>query len=423
MALAPVLNEPIEGAADPAIARAVVEQVVEAHPEVGDELAGRAVLRDGLVALACASRSLSTAIIGDAAFLDPLRDERGFRAERDAEGYAASWNQVEEHSAERLRRWKRRELVRIAARDLLGAADLPAVGRELAALAEVCLQAAFGIVDPGVPIAVVGMGKLGGRELNYASDVDVLFVHEGDADAAVHSARELLSTMSNPTADGIVFRTDADLRPEGKSGPLSRSLDAYEAYWERWARTWEFQALIKARPVAGDPALGKRLLDAARPRVWPEVLDPDAVREVRAMKARAESETARKGLSERELKRGRGGIRDVEFAVQLLQLVHGRHDESVRSANTLEALGSLATAGYVERADAGQLDEAYQYLRTVEHRVQLWDEQQTHTLPSDDATRSRLARVLGYRDRGDESAVERFDADHRAQQTRVRSIH
>ncbi|MBA2326228.1 MAG: bifunctional [glutamine synthetase] adenylyltransferase/[glutamine synthetase]-adenylyl-L-tyrosine phosphorylase [Actinobacteria bacterium] len=423
MVLAPVLNEPIERAADPGIARAVVERVVEAHPEVADDLAERALVRDGLIALACASRSLSTAVIGHPSLLDPLRDERGFATERDADGYAASWQEHADHSPAGLRGWKRRELLRTAARDLLGLADLPAVGRELAALAETCLGAAVGIVAPDVRLTVVGMGKLGGRELNYASDVDVLFAHDGDADAAERSARELLSTMSTPTPEGIVFRTDADLRPEGKSGPLSRSIDSYAAYWERWAQTWEFQALIKARWVAGDADLGEQFLDAARPHVWPEMLDPDAVREVRAMKGRAESETARKGLTERELKRGRGGIRDIEFAVQLLQLVHGRHDESVRPANTLAALGALAAADYVGRPDADELDEAYRYLRTVEHRLQLWDEQQTHTLPSDGTARRRLARVMGYRDRGDGSAVERFDADHRAQQARVRTIH
>ena len=423
MALAPVLTEPIERAADPLVAQAVLERVVEAHPKLIDELTDRELVRDGLIALSCASRSLSTAIVNDAGLLDPLRDERGFRREQDADGYAASWQQHPDRAGAGLRRWKRRELVRVAARDLLGVADLPAVGRELAALAEVCLRAALDIVDSDLAVTVVGMGKLGGCELNYASDVDVLFVHEGDADAAERTAREVLSTMSAPTPDGIVFRTDANLRPEGRSGPLSRTLDSYEAYWERWAQTWEFQALIKARPVGGDVELGQRFLDAARPHVWPERLDPDGVREVRAMKARAESETARKGLTERELKRGRGGIRDIEFAVQLLQLVHGRHDESVRSANTLDALASLAAADYVERADAEELDGAYRYLRTVEHRLQLWDEQQTHTLPNDQAARSRIARVLGYRDRGDEAAVKQFDADHRAQQARVRSIH
>ena len=194
------------------------------------------------------------------------------------------------------------------------------------------------IVGTDLPFAVIGMGKLGGRELNYASDIDVLFVHEGDTDAAEHTARALLATMSESTVDGIVFRTDANLRPEGRAGRLSRTLDSYTSYYDDWAQTWEFQALIKARPVAGDEKLGEEFLARTRPYVWPERLDPEAVREIRAMKERSEELTTRKGLADRELKRGRGGIRDIEFAVQLLQLVHGRHDPAVRSPNTLDAL-------------------------------------------------------------------------------------
>src|SRR5205085_1897473 len=191
------------------------------------------------------------------------------------------------------------------ARDLLGAADLPAVGRELAALAEVCLGCALDLVAPEVPLGIIAMGKLGGRELNYASDVDVLFVHEGDGAVAERAARAVLTTMSEPTADGIVFRTDADLRPEGRSGPLSRT-----------------------------------------------------------------------------------------------------PDPSGRSSTTLDALAQLASGGYIEREEAAQLDDAYRFLRTVEHRLQLQDEQQTHTLPADVGARTRLARVLGYRDRGDETALD-----------------
>jgi glutamate-ammonia-ligase adenylyltransferase len=267
------------------------------------------------------------------------------------------------------------------------------------------------------------MGKLGGRELNYASDVDVLFVHDGDTDTAERDARAVLAAMSAPTEDGIVFRTDANLRPEGREGPLTRTLASYTAYYDEWARTWEFQALIKARPVAGDRSLGERFMTLTTPRVWPARLDPDAIREIRAMKERAEEITQRKGLAERELKRGRGGIRDIEFAVQLLQLVHGRDDTSVRSPTTLDALNELAEGGYVEHADAERLDRAYRFLRTVEHRLQLHDEQQTHLIPSDEAARVRLARVLGYRDSPERTALERFEGEHRDHQRAVRSIH
>jgi glutamate-ammonia-ligase adenylyltransferase len=422
----PALTEAIERSADPVVARALLTRLLEEHPAVAHELAANPLLRDAVVVLSAASRSLSNALARDPSLLDPLRDGDEFEHERRLSEFresAVEFLTTSDDGTGALRRWKRRELLRIASRDLLGAADLPAVGRELAALAEVCLGCALDLVEPGVPLAVIGMGKLGGRELNYASDVDVLFVHDGSGAIAERAARALLTTMSATSPDGIVFRTDADLRPEGRSGPLSRTLDACRAYYERWAQPWEFQALLKARPVAGDPDLGRRFLELVHPFVWPEILDPDSVRAVRAMKARAEGEMNRRGLSDREVKRGRGGIRDIEFAVQLLQLVHGRQDPSVRSQTTLDALAQLAAGGYVEENDARQLDDAYRFLRTVEHRLQLQDEQQTHTLPTDIAARTRLARVLGYRDRGDETALDLFEAEHRARQNRVRSIY
>ncbi|HMG28206.1 MAG TPA: bifunctional glutamine-synthetase adenylyltransferase/deadenyltransferase, partial [Acidimicrobiia bacterium] len=384
--LSPELTNAVERSADPAMTRAFLTRLLGDHPPLADVLTTNPLVRDALVAMSAASRSLSNAVSRDPSLLDPLRDGDRFAREREFSEYraaAADFLAASDDGRGALRRWKQRELLRIAARDLLGAADLPAVGRELAALASVCLECALELVVPDVALAVIAMGKLGGRELNYASDVDVLFVHEGDGPTAERAARAVLTTMSEPTADGIVFRTDADLRPEGRSGPLSRTLDAYAAYYARWAQPWEFQAALKAQPVAGDAALGRRFAELVQPFVWPEVLDPEAVRSVRAMKARAEGEINRRGLADREVKRGRGGIRDIEFAVQLLQLVHGRHDCSVRSPTTLDALAQLAAGGYVEQDDATQLGEAYRFLRTVEHRLQLQDEQQTHTLPTD----------------------------------------
>jgi len=415
----------VERAADATAARAALVRIVDAHPEIADELVENHLMRDGLIAVGCASRSLVAAIVNDAALLDALRAEAVLSSERDEPTYRASFGAFRDDSdpLRRLRRWKRREYLRIASRDLLGLADLPAVGRELAGLAAVCLEAALVIAEPRGPFAVIGMGKLGGGELNYASDVDVLFVHDGETSVAEQVARSLLAAMTTPTANGIVFRTDADLRPEGRAGALTRNLGSYEAWYERWARPWEFQALIKARPIAGDPALGEQFMELSQRFVWREELDPDAVREARAMKARAEAEMTRRGLDDREVKRGRGGIRDIEFAVQLLQLVHGRHDPSIRSAGTLDALSQLAQNGYIEEADAARLAEAYIFLRTVEHRLQLWEEQQTHTLPTDITARTRLARVLGYRDSREATALEAFERKHREHQGAVRSIH
>jgi glutamate-ammonia-ligase adenylyltransferase len=416
----------VERSADATTARAALERILDAHPDLIDDVCTDPTLREALVVIGCASRSLTAAIVNDASVLAPIRDAASFTHERALAEYRASATAHDvagDETGSALRKWKRTELVRIAARDLLGIADLPSVTRELAWLAQVCLDTALTLTAPATPFAVIGMGKLGGSELNYSSDVDVLFVHDGDSEEADRIARSLLSVMTTSTADGIVFRTDADLRPEGRAGALSRNLDSYRAWYERWARPWEFQALIKARAVAGDEELGADFIELTRPFVWPEVLDPDAVREARSMKARSEGELERKGLSDRELKRGRGGIRDVEFAVQLLQLVHGRHDPSIRSATSLDALAELAAAGYIESADADRLSDAYGFLRTVEHRLQLWDEQQTHTLPEDEAARTRLARVMGHRDTPEETALEAFEREHRAHQAAVRSIH
>lgn len=422
---APAVIRSLERSADGFAARAALERMLDAHPDLADELVEGDLLRDALIAVGCASRSLVAAIVNDASLLAPLRDAHAIHSELDVSAYRASFTAASDDGdpGQRLRRWKRREYLRIAARDLLGFAELASVGRELAALAEVCLGAALDVAGPEIPFAVIGMGKLGGSELNYASDVDVLFVHDGNGNEADRIARSLLAVMTTPTADGIVFRTDPDLRPEGRAGALSREVDGYEVWYQRFARPWEFQALIKARPVAGNAALAERFMATAHPFVWPDVLDPDAIREARAMKARAEAELRRKGLDERELKRGPGGIRDIEFAVQLLQRVHGRHDASIRSRTTLDALLQLADAGYVERPDAERLADAYVFLRTVEHRLQLWDEQQTHTLPSEGAAQTRLARVLGYRDKPRITALELFENDHRGHQTAVRSIH
>lgn len=421
-------------AADPATSRDVLTRLADDHPELVDELVDDSLVRDAVIALASASRSLTTAFLHDPSLLEPLRDHSGFAIEIDDAVFGRSWDvarrEFDGTDSLALRRWKSRELLRVAARDLLGVADMDSVARELARIAATCLEAAHAVardelgdaVDD-VRMAVIGMGKLGGRELNYASDVDVLFVHDGPTEAAQRLARSVLDVMTEPDNGSIVFRTDADLRPEGRSGPLSRSLESYETWYERWAQAWEFQALLKARPVAGDTELGRSFFDTTRRFVYPDVLDAAAIREIRAMKARAEEELRRKGLTDRELKRGRGGIRDVEFSVQLLQLVHGRHDPEVRSPTTLIALESLAEGGYIDEEDTRRLSGAYRHLRTVEHRLQLRDEHQTHTLPEDAGDMERLARVLGYRDDARATAADQFRQAHTNHQATVRAIH
>ncbi|MBI5158471.1 MAG: bifunctional [glutamine synthetase] adenylyltransferase/[glutamine synthetase]-adenylyl-L-tyrosine phosphorylase [Acidimicrobiia bacterium] len=313
-------------------------------------------------------------------------------------------------------------LLAIAGLDLTRTITMPAVGAALSDLADAAAAAALDLVlisHPGVRMAVIALGKWGGRELNYASDIDLVFVHEGDPDAAMRAAAAFIEMLSERTATGIAFRVDADLRPEGAAGPLSRSVDSYRAYWSQWAHTWEFQALLKARPAAGDRELAAAFMAAAEPFVHPDTLGGEAVREIRAMKARTEARVTEPD----ELKRGVGGIRDIEFAVQLLQLVHGRADPALRTPNTLEALDQLGAGGYLRPEDAEELGAAYRWLRDVEHRIQLQDLRQSHTVPADLPGRDRLAKVMGYRDDPSATALERFESDLARYRTAVRGIH
>jgi glutamate-ammonia-ligase adenylyltransferase len=253
---------------------------------------------------------------------------------------------------------------------------------------------------------VLAMGKCGGRELNYVSDVDVIYVAEpvrppedgGDEQAALATATRLAAGLaracSDATAEGTLWPVDAALRPEGKRGPLVRTLASHLAYYRRWAQTWEFQALLKARPVAGDVRLGQEYLDAIRPLVWRAAEREHFVEDVQAMRRRVEQNLPAKEAG-RQLKLGPGGLRDVEFSVQLLQLVHGRVDPRLRTGNTLEALEALATYGYVGRDDAADLDRAYRMLRALEHRIQLQRLRRTHVVPSDPVDLRRLGRALG----------------------------
>ncbi|MCW2601486.1 MAG: (Glutamate--ammonia-ligase) adenylyltransferase [Frankiales bacterium] len=319
-----------------------------------------------------------------------------------------------------LRAAYRRCLVALAARDLSGSMAVEDVAAELADLASATLSAGLAVALaelpedlPGFRLAVVGMGKCGGRELNYVSDVDVIFVAEpleGVAEGtALQTATNLASKAMQVCAE-VAWPVDAGLRPEGRSGPLVRTLASHLAYYQRWAKTWEYQALVKARPIAGDLSLGQSYVDAVAPLVWSAGERPGFVEDVQAMRRRVES-TLRGDTASREVKLGPGGLRDVEFSVQLLQLVHGRTDDTVRSGTTLVALEQLAAGGYVGREDARHLAEAYRWLRTVEHRLQLHRLRRTHLLPPDDDELAlrRLARAVGYR--GDVLALfrrERF---------------
>ena len=308
----------------------------------------------------------------------------------------------------------RRQLLGIAALDVTAddpTATLPHTAAALADAAEAALEAALVIARESVGegaqqcrFTVIGMGKTGGRELNYISDVDVIFVAEpadgvDEADAmavGTELASLLMRICSVPTPAGSLWQVDPALRPEGKQGPLVRTVASHRAYYERWAKTWEFQALLKARVVAGDREVGAAYLDAVAPMVWQAGSRPHFVDDVQAMRRRVEDHVPA-GEAERQIKLGKGGLRDVEFSVQLLQLVHGRTDESLRSGTTLDALAALTSGGYVAREDAAAFADAYRFLRTLEHRIQLERMRRTHLMPTSAADLRRLGRSLGFR--------------------------
>lgn len=307
----------------------------------------------------------------------------------------------------------------IAAADLTHRIDMPTVGERLSSLADQAVTAALGLAGGGDGLALIALGKWGGEELNYASDIDLVAVHDGEDESAAARVARVMEMLGERIEGGFPLKCDLDLRPEGRSGPLSRTIASYQAYWERWAEPWEAQAMLKARPAAGEEALGERFVEVLAPHVFPEALGADAVRAIRAMKRRTEATV----VGPDELKRGVGGIRDVEFAVQLLQLVHGRADPGLRSANTLTGLRLLADGGYVSAGDADEFAESYRWLRHVEHRLQLYDLRQTHALPSDPMARERVAKAAGYRDTGAVGALDAFEADLVRHRARVRTIH
>ncbi|WP_372497007.1 bifunctional [glutamine synthetase] adenylyltransferase/[glutamine synthetase]-adenylyl-L-tyrosine phosphorylase [Pseudonocardia humida] len=323
------------------------------------------------------------------------------------------------------------ELMVLAADDMaaVGERDLPVldvadVAARLADLAAAALRAALAVAlaevegDPG-RLAVIAMGKCGGRELNYVSDVDVVFV----ADPA-DPATTRLATRLMRVAGEACFEVDANLRPEGRQGALVRTLEGHVAYYERWAKTWEFQALLKARPVAGDPELGAAYAAAVAPMVWSAAGRTDFVADVQAMRRRV-VEHLRPDRADREIKLGPGGLRDVEFAVQLLQLVHGRTDEALRSSTTLDALAALADGGYVARDDGANLAASYRFLRLLEHRLQLQRMRRTHLLPAPDdhAALRWLARAARMRPDGRRDAVGVLMAEWTRNARRIRRLH
>ena len=348
--------------------------------------------------------------------------------------YRAANSDVAVNNFQILRRWKNKEMTRIALRELANAAALEETTAELSQLAEICVREvlahwnakfreSFG--SPAADFAILALGKLGGRELNHSSDVDLIFLYSEEGELSprlsYHQwfnrlAEKILETFSTRDPEGALFRIDLRLRPEGSAGPLARSLESMENYYAGFGETWERIALIKARGIAGGRELAYEFLRQHQPFIYPRSPTPDLLDEVAKIKRRIEREALGTDELHRDVKLGRGGIREIEFVVQTLQFIHGGRHAFLQETSTMEALRALAELELIPQNEVVDLDRAYRFLRQVEHRLQIEAEQQTHTAPRDPVTLTRLARSLGF-----DSANE-FSAALKKTMQNVRSI-
>ncbi len=463
-----VLND-LAVAADPDLALNNLERFTASLADVASFVALCRERRDvvlSLVTVFGASRFLSTYLITTAdnslsLFAEPAYLDRPMGKERLLEQFARRGGERgdEKQFYHLLRTIRKQEMLRIALRDLLHKAELQDLVGELSDLAEVCLQEALAWSEAklqkryGRPVlrtsdggttaagfSVIAMGKLGGRELNFSSDVDLMYVYAADGETeGTHSfeggasnrttnhqyfiklAEMVSAAINEKTEDGFVFRVDLRLRPEGQQGPLAQSLGGYEIYYESWGQTWERSALVKARPVAGDDAVGSEFLDRITPFVYRKYLDYGAIAEIREMKQKINEDVRRKGKTNRDVKLGYGGIREIEFTVQALQLIYGGRDRALREKNALKALHRLSQKGLITYEEQATLSKAYVFLRNTEHRLQMFDDLQTQTLPSGEHDLRTLARSMGYFGRGSEA--ESLLRDYAEHTRKVRAVY
>jgi len=353
--------------------------------------------------------------------------------------------------------FKQKQTARIAARDLSGIAPIEEILEEISDLADVCLDSVLSIIWSqltnkfGVPyhkdpfsgnwvktaFSVIGLGKLGGRELNYSSDIDVVFVYSDEGcvwreapqsesepgkgmsnhQFFTRLAETFIFEIGNPAPEGRLYRIDLRLRPEGKSGPLVRSLESYENFYAQYGQTWERLMLIKARGVAGDDRLASEFIETVQPFRFPRSVSERVLDDISEMKERIENEVVKSGELDRNIKLGRGGIREIEFIVQLHQLIYGGRMPFIQEANTLSCLKKLAAYEVLPKDETAALEEAYKFLRKLEHRLQMEQEQQTHTIPNSKEERVRLARLMGFDD------VKSFTSTLRQHTSTVRKIY
>jgi glutamate-ammonia-ligase adenylyltransferase len=456
--MTPEWQKAIKTCADPDRASRVLARLEKsaAAPVLAATRAGQAGIWATLFAASEAASELILAhphYLGDHLREDQLefpRQPQGLRREVDGWLIPALEDRDYAGAFRRLREFKQREQLRIAARDLARRGDAVEITSDLSNVADVCLAAALRICRQQLPerlgspfhqnidgdwfptpFSVMGLGKLGGQELNYSSDVDIMFLYEeeGHVFEKPPGRRELpgnrmtshqffarlvesfVSELTRSAPEGQLFRVDLRLRPEGDAGPLVRSLGSYESYYAQWGQMWERMMLIKARNVAGDPALAHEFFEAINPFRYPRSLGENATGEIAAMKRRIETEVVKTGELDRNVKLGRGGIREIEFIAQMYQLLHGGRLPFLQGAQTLPTLRNLVRYNLLSPDEAEGLGRAYRFLRDVEHRLQMDQNRQTHTLPEDPAALNRIARLMGCEGR---SSFERKRKEHTA---------
>ncbi len=453
----PVWKKALAACADPARTRAVLDQLgaTTAGEWLGKASAEQARL---ICALLAGSQWAADVLKKHPDWIAETLDENRIIHARRKEGLkreVAPWlAEGFEAALAKLRQFKHQQMIRIAARDLARLANATEITQEISSVADVCLSAVLrlslaqaesklgrpyhrNVGEEWTPteFAVLGLGKLGGEELNYSSDVDLMFVYseEGFAfreappknaptERALSShqyykrvVQTFVGELTRTTPDGMLHRIDLRLRPEGDAGPLVRSVASYENYYAQWGQTWERMMLIKARCTAGDESLAAEFLETVQPFRYPRSLNEGVLREIAAMKDRTENEIVKSGEINRNVKLGRGGIREIEFVAQTLQLLHAGRVPFLQGRQTLPTLQKLVQYNFLEPVEAAKLEKAYLFFRDVEHRVQMESNLQTHTIPSEEKARERLARLMGFKSAaGFEKARSTHSSDVRA---------
>jgi glutamate-ammonia-ligase adenylyltransferase len=419
-----------------------------------------------LITLFSGSQYLTDMILQDPGIVDWLDTDQRLSTSRAKEAMMqplTDWLERGTSLEERfriLRRFRKREMVRIGIRDLMRLTDLVETTEDLSNLADLCLQGAYdvcfeelasrygnpmGIIDTGQPVpcefAILGLGKLGGQELNFSSDIDLMFVYSHDGETMpsekplgttqtianqeffTRLARLLLKAVHDITTDGNVYRVDLRLRPDGRGGPIVNSLRVLEVYYESWGKTWERQMLLKARTVAGNERLGREFLQLMRPFIFRKYLDAAALHEIKQIKEQIDQSLAQQRSRGINIKLGWGGIREIEFVVQSFQLVFGGQETWLQERNTMRALHRVSERGYLTYEEYSNLTKAYIFLRELEHRIQMAHGRQTHDLPTDVEELATLARKMGLRGDAPEVLASVLMQQYREHTTRVRKIY